>query len=87
MIGWGAHLYGFVFLSRKWATDKVPFLRALARVSDEADRADRLVSLAWSRQRASPVWESLQQGCFRLKELSVLSCPLPSSFPITRLDR
>jgi 1-acyl-sn-glycerol-3-phosphate acyltransferase len=37
IFGWGAQFYNFIFLSRKWETDKSRFQRHLSQLSDPKD--------------------------------------------------
>ncbi|BGP43047.1 hypothetical protein JCM10449v2_007062 [Rhodotorula kratochvilovae] len=46
VIGWGCHLFGFAFLSRKWAADRAPFAAQLGRIARETNRGGEAERLA-----------------------------------------
>ncbi|BGP10895.1 hypothetical protein JCM10049v2_006789 [Rhodotorula toruloides] len=46
IIGWAASWFGFIFLERRWASDRAPFRRQLKRIAQETNRGGKDQKLA-----------------------------------------
>ncbi|BGP27182.1 lysocardiolipin and lysophospholipid acyltransferase [Rhodotorula toruloides] len=46
IIGWAASWFGFIFLERRWASDRTPFRQQLSRIAKETNRGGQEQKLA-----------------------------------------